>query len=957
MNINHNSKKGESNSLSSPFKKHKNNSGIISKKYDGKSGHQQDHDTLRRKSKKHAKAIKFTNGRGSDLPIFQHKEQLIESVRQHQTTVIIGETGSGKSTQLPKYLAEFFTTLNEGCVVCTQPRRVAAITVAKRVATELNVECGEEVGYAVRFDDNTTENITRIKFVTDGVLLRECMSDPNLSKYSVIILDEAHERSLNTDILMGLLKELQQKNPKLRLVVMSATLQSSIFMKFFLDTNLIHIEGRQYPVEIMYTKEPEIDYIDAAVRTVMHIHSSQPNGGILVFLPGQEDIEALMSLLKENLPQIESYESLHRNENENENGSHKKSTELLSTSSSSSKSESAPATPHNPATDGPIEVIANLYDFEIRPLYASMPPDQQLKAFAPTADPKSRKIILSTNIAETSVTINDIIYVVDTGYYKCKLLDNITGMETLKTVPVSKQQANQRSGRAGRTGPGQCYRIYPEVVYEEHLDEEALPEIQRVSISQVVLQLKTIGVKSPQHFSYLSPPSTDSLRRAMHELLLLGALDGDNADLTPFGNLMSKLPLEPMYSSLLLQSAKCADGSYIGGCIKSVNTNTNTNTNTNANNATGNGGSAASGGAGIGITPLYNCVQEMLTTVSMLSADGVYVQPSNENEKILASKKHRGLSVKSGDLPTLLNIYNSWIRARMSKDWAIQNYINQRSLQQAHNVRGQLTDILKKILFSSSNSTKLTENEKVLPSCLPEQEPYLRCLAVGLCLNVAQRVESKDVFAQQTANNMFTNKKARVPDDRHLAPYVTLRGRQPVYVHPSSVLFSLTHARTIQLQHQASKANSNGNGNGNGYGNGHNASNISTNSKNKLPLFVVFSDLLVTTKSYMRGVTKIEGDWLLGAGSSSSTSGGLFHKNEVAVVTNEQEKPKSKQQQQQQSQKKVVNMTPQALASNQGRSIGISKNAPGSKYVSQSQQNKEDKKKKKKKDKKERSNA
>ena len=691
--------------------------------------------------------------------------------------------------------------------------------------------------------------------------------------------------------------------------------------------------------------------MDAAVRTCMHIHQNCPPGGVLVFLPGQEDIEAMLALLQENLPEVESYQQRHRQFGGAGagGGSHSKkrrrqragcsgSRASSSSSSDSSGEEEADSPALEAATaaaggtggaeesSGPIEVFANKADFELRPLYASMPPDQQLRAFQPCADPAARKFILSTNIAETSVTINDITFVVDTGYYKCKLLDGTTGMETLKTVPVSKQQADQRRGRAGRTGPGQCYRIYTEDVYETHLDTEALPEIQRVSISQVVLQLKTIGVKSPQHFPYVSPPSTDSMRRAMQELLLLGALDGEDASLTPFGSMMSKLPLEPMYACLLLQAAKNGDDSFLGAPA------------------------AASGGNSLASKPLYNCVQEMLTTVSMLSSDGVYVQPPTEQEKAAASKKHRGLSVKAGDLPTLLHIYNSWVRARMAKDWAHTNYVSQRALQQAYNVRQQLCEILRKILYKDQRSS-LPEREQTFPSCLPEQEPYLKCLAAGLCLNVAQRVESSDLLSNKSGSGSSSSSgsggratgrpSASMGEAASLAPYVTLRGRQPVHVHPSSVLFPLTHSFKFA---QPGAAGGNG------------------GKKNKLPPFVVFSELLVTTKSYMRGVTTVEGDWLLGVGGAAG-AGGLFKKvpaaekkeehttaEAAAAAYRKAQLGKPPKQQQGEPQR----MTPQHLAANQGRSGGVSSSAPVSKYVSMAKRQEQEKKaakKQKKKDK------
>jgi len=823
------------------------------------------------KSGKPSRDLPFRNGCGEDLPIFAHKAELVASVRKHQTTIVMGETGSGKSTQLPKYLAEAFTSArptgtgagaNAGaedalwgnCVVCTQPRRVAAITVAQRVAAELQVSCGEEVGYAVRFDDCTSQN-TRIKFVTDGVLMRECMTNADLSGYSVLILDEAHERSLNTDILMGIVRDLQDKNPRLRVVIMSATLQVGVFMDFFKDTNLIKIAGRQYPVETFYTAEAEADYLDAALRTCMHIHGSQPSGGVLVFLPGQEDIENLIMLLEENLPAVEAYRDRDEDNNSSDGGHdggvRKKAARSLQTytkvaaQSRAASDRNAHDASGSSSSAGNVSgskvVVATFHDFEIRPLYASMPPDQQLEAFAPCADPSIRKFVISTNIAETSVTINDIVYVVDTGYFKCKLNDSATGMDMLKVVPVSKQQADQRRGRAGRTGPGQCYRVFPLEVFEKQLAEETIPEIQRVNLSQVILQLKTIGVKSPQAFPYVSKPSRESLRKAMEELYLLGALDGADADLTPLGQKMSLLPLEPMFANLLLQAARCVGGGFVGESDKPA---------------------------------LYGCVQEMLTTVSMLSTEGVYLQPSKEFEKELARKKHRNLSVKAGDLPTLLHIYNSWVTAKQSKDWAMQNFLSQRVLQQASNIRQQLHSILGKICYNipmksprhdgaSSASSAVGATKSPFPSCLPHLEPYLKCLAVGLSLNVAQRVADGSAAANSSMSTLHGLQRGGAAD-RGAAPYVTLRGRQPVHVHPSSVLFSAATGHITAVDSAKDK------------GRGISAH---LHKKSRLPAYVVYSDLLITSKSYMRGVTGMQGEWLLGPGDTPNT---MFRK--VPVV-------------------------------------------------------------------------
>lgn len=400
--------------------------------------------------------------------------------RQHKTCIVVGETGSGKSTQLPQYLAEERGS-RALSVVCTQPRRVAAITIASRVAAERGCSVGEEVGYAVRFEDKSSA-VTRIKYVTDGLLLRETISDPLLSKYDVVILDESHERSLQTDILMGLLKGIQVKRPTFRLVIMSATLEVDLFMNFFDDTHAIHIPGRQFPVQIYYTKQPEEDFIDAAFLTCLQIHAEEEAGGILVFLPGQEDIENLTYLLEEHLPFIQSKHSSSRHQREN---------------------------------------ARLMQDFCIFPLYAAMPQEEQLLAFQ-TPAPGVRKIVVATNIAETSLTISGVRYVVDSGFHKSRAVSS-SGMETLRVTPVSQSQANQRAGRAGRESSGKCFRLYCESAFER-LEQASIPEIKRMNIAQVVLELKAMGIDASA-FPFPSPPPPASISRAVNTLHALGAID------------------------------------------------------------------------------------------------------------------------------------------------------------------------------------------------------------------------------------------------------------------------------------------------------------------------------------------------------------------------------------------------------------------------------------------------
>lgn len=335
------------------------------------------------------------------LPVFPFRDDLISAIREHQVLIIEGETGSGKTTQIPQYLYEAGFTKDGKKIGCTQPRRVAAMSVSARVAEEMGVKLGNEVGYSIRFEDCTSER-TVLKYMTDGTLHREFLSEPDLGSYSVMIIDEAHERTLHTDILFGLVKDIARFRSDLKLLISSATLDAEKFSEFFDDAPIFRIPGRRYPVDIYYTKAPEADYIDACVVSILQIHATQPLGDILVFLTGQEEIETCQEILQDRVKRLGS-----------------KLRELL-----------------------------------ILPIYANLPSDMQAKIFDPTP-PNARKVVLATNIAETSLTIDNIIYVIDPGFAKQNNFNSRTGMETLMVVPISKASANQRAGRAGRVAPGE----------------------------------------------------------------------------------------------------------------------------------------------------------------------------------------------------------------------------------------------------------------------------------------------------------------------------------------------------------------------------------------------------------------------------------------------------------------------------------------------------------------------
>ena len=373
------------------------------------------------------------------LPIYRLKSELCQAIAQNQVLVVIGETGSGKTTQMTQYMAEMGYT-SRGMIGCTQPRRVAAMSVAKRVAEEYGCQLGQEIGYTIRFEDCTSPS-TRIKYMTDGMLMREYLADNNLSKYIAVMLDEAHERTIHTDVLFGLLKSLLKQRDDFKLIVTSATLDAEKFSRYFLDCPIFTIPGRTFPVEILYCKEAESDYLEAAMITVMQIHLSEPAGDVLVFLTGQEEIDTCAEILYSRMKSL---------------------------------GDLAP------------ELI-------ILPVYGALPSEMQSRIFEP-APPGARKCIIATNIAEASLTIDGIYYVVDPGFCKQKVFNSKLSMDSLMVSPISCASARQRAGRAGRTGPGKCYRLYTEAAYATEMLPSSVPEIQRTNLGNVVLQLKAMGI-------------------------------------------------------------------------------------------------------------------------------------------------------------------------------------------------------------------------------------------------------------------------------------------------------------------------------------------------------------------------------------------------------------------------------------------------------------------------------
>ncbi|TFK41861.1 P-loop containing nucleoside triphosphate hydrolase protein [Crucibulum laeve] len=522
------------------------------------------------------------------LPIYKLRDPLLKAIDEHQVLIVVGDTGSGKTTQMVQYLAESGYA-DRGRIGCTQPRRVAAMSVAKRVSEEVGCRLGQEVGYTIRFEDCTSPE-TRIKYMTDGMLQRECLIDPLCSSYSVIMLDEAHERTIATDVLFGLMKKAVKRRPDLKLIVTSATLDAEKFSKYFFGCPIFTIPGRTYPVEILYTKEPESDYLDASLITVMQIHLSEPPGDILLFLTGQEEIDTACEILFERMKAL------------------------------------GPKVP---------ELI-------ILPIYSALPSEVQSRVFDPTP-PGARKVVIATNVAETSLTIPGIYYVIDPGFSKQNAYDPRLGMDSLVVMPISQAQARQRSGRAGRTGPGKCYRLYTEAAYRNEMLPNSIPDIQRTNLSATILQLKAMGVNDLLSFDFMDPPPAQTMLTALESLYALSALD-DEGLLTRLGRKMADFPMEPPLAKMLIASVE------------------------------------------------LGCSEEILSVVAMLSVQSVFYRPKEKQGQ--ADSKKAKFHQPEGDHLTLLTVYNGWKAANFSNPWCYENFIQARSMRRAQDVRKQLLGIM-----------------------------------------------------------------------------------------------------------------------------------------------------------------------------------------------------------------------------------------------------------------------
>ncbi|KAB2581227.1 putative ATP-dependent RNA helicase DHR1 [Lasiodiplodia theobromae] len=726
------------------------------------------------------------------LPVVAEEQKIMEAIHNNDVVVVWGATGSGKTTQVPQFLFEAGygdpKGPTPGLIGVTQPRRVAAVSMANRVGVELG-NSGKRVGYQIRFDASTGDD-TAIKFMTDGILLREIAQDISLPGYSAIVIDEAHERSVNTDILIGMMsrivdlrRNLMKEDPKakpLKLIIMSATLRISDFTENtrlfrYGSPPLLKAEGRQYPVTVHFARRTRMDYVEEAFQKIKRGHRKLPPGGMLVFMTGQNEITTLAKRLKQAFPSTQGAdvkqppvrisaadapleaEDLEigddKNPDDYDDGSDAES-EIHGLDDDDDKE-------FDIAEEGEETPTLKVH---VLPLYSQLPTKQQMRVFETPPD-GSRLIVLATNVAETSLTIPGIRYVFDCGRSKEKKYDQTTGVQSFEIGWISKASAEQRAGRAGRTGPGHCYRFYSSAVYERDFQQYAEPEILRTPIEGLVLQLKSMGIHKVVNYPFPTAPDRQQLAKAEKLLQYLGAIDGDGK-ITPQGRQLSVYPLTPRFSRMLVIGQNHGLAAYIIALVSAL-----------------------------AVPDVF--IPENMLNLGSEPDDEDHIRSHADNVEQDAKDKrrrsynaaHASLSSldRTSDAAKLLAALCAFAaeRKRAPEDFASDMFLRLKALQEATQLRQQLTNIVRK----ENPRCGITSYEPVLAPPNKDQVAKLNYIvAAGFVDQVAQRAD-----LCPNATDLPARKPKRATD----VPYVTLfpshdrySGEENpfVYIHASSVL-------------------------------------------------------------------------------------------------------------------------------------------------------------------------
>lgn len=638
------------------------------------------------------------------LPIYPIKNQLIDSIinSPHRVVVVVGSTGSGKSTQLPQYLIDAKTSIKR--VTVTQPRRVAAISLALRVAQERGTPLGQEVGYSVRFDARVSES-TRIRYATDGIVIREALLDPLFRSDSIVIVDEAHERSVSTDLLLGFLKTALDRNARLRVVIMSATIAAASFVRYFgahAANTILSIRGRQYPIKHYFTLEAVKSYQEACVSTVLTICKDCKSGDILVFMPGELEIRNVVSAVKNHCVKFSVlYES---------DGTDTTRKSTFDDSDDAEGDDQQPAflfcnkdTMRSPG-GVTVKLPSDASLIEVLPFYANLSTAEQMKIFSSKAD-NVRRVIVATNIAETSITVPNIRYVVDCGFMRKKQFHHTTGTSELITLPCSQASILQRAGRAGRLMEGECYHIYTHETYA-NLEPQDIPEIMLTDLMPVFLTMIAFGITNPVTYEFITDPPRQAKKAAIVKLSRMGCIqvkrsengdDGQSAEpqliLSRLGKEVVRFPTDPELAISILTAHKFGK----------------------------------------------RIVKDVVGVAALLSCDGVFVSSADiEMRDQSAIARTQFYSVK-GDHITLLNIWKAYCEESENKRaWCAKYYLSYKSLEYAKSIYRQLMDIYTAYCKASRKEADTESLSGDIHIEMDDEDKVIFCVLKGYISNVAK---------------------------------------------------------------------------------------------------------------------------------------------------------------------------------------------------------------------------
>ncbi|CAR25821.1 hypothetical protein ZYGR_0A03930 [Zygosaccharomyces rouxii] len=729
------------------------------------------------------------------LPVFGEEHKIMEAIHHNDVVIVCGETGSGKTTQVPQFMYESGFGSPEspdhpGMIGVTQPRRVATVAMANRISNELG-DHSDKVAYQIRFDSSVKDD-TRLKFMTDGVLLREMMHDFKLSNYSSIIIDEAHERNINTDILIGMLSRCvklrarehaknPEQNKKLKLVIMSATLRVADFSEnlslFSTPPPVLNVEARQFPVSVHFNRRTPYNYVDEAFKKTCKIHQRLPPGAILVFLTGQQEINHMVKKLRKEFPFPKDTNNIGRKDMQSSSSNVKVSSKNVDLEAEDidlsvkvvdednmgyiegDRGEDEEEEEEEEGFEETLEENQTPNDpLYVLPLYSLLSTKEQMKIFKePPAG--SRLCVVATNVAETSLTIPGVRYVVDCGRSKERTYNESNGVQSFEINWISKASADQRSGRAGRTGPGHCYRIYSSAVFEEDFEQFSRPEVLRMPVESVVLQMKSMAIQNVINFPFPTPPDPRTLSKAVKLLQYLGALDS-REKITEDGKTMSLFPLSPRYSKILLVSTE------------------------------------------------HNCLPYAISIVSALSVGDPFLkeheigldfensdseEEDSDQKKLLRQRYYKSKAKfskldKQSDVFRLLSVVSAldFIPEKEKASFMRQNFLRAKFLEEIAKLRKQLTYIIKSNTTQENVAARVVDQD--LKSDLPT-ELQLKMLKQMICAGFVDQVAIRaDYLFPEDVK--LTNKMTiiNIPYVNVLAPKSPEMEENFVYIHPTSVL-------------------------------------------------------------------------------------------------------------------------------------------------------------------------